>query len=242
MKITIFWLSVDSDAPLATQVFATIEEREGARETLILQYWAQWFDNEEMPGDLNDAWDRLSERRGFVDSIQTGESELEIGFDQLRGVELGQCISHLAQSNDERATRLISRARDLHHVDGEVEIDDTAIISGANDTSAPGDYVLAWVWVGDDHVEEDQSTEFSEVQFDDRSARELSEIHGTNEIDEEAAAQDECDRAKISDPETELRALWTAQGVPAARQDELIRGVVAAAAPGAKVGPFVIPE
>lgn len=43
------------------------------------------------------------------------------------------------------------------------------------------------------------------------------------------------------DPEAELRALWTQQGVPQARQDELIGQIGAKAQPGAKVGPFTIP-
>ena len=39
-------------------------------------------------------------------------------------------------------------------------------------------------------------------------------------------------------PETELRKLWTAEGVPQARQDDLIAQVKAKAAPGARIGPF----
>jgi hypothetical protein len=39
----------------------------------------------------------------------------------------------------------------------------------------------------------------------------------------------------------ELRELWTAQGVPAARQEELIAAITAKAQPGAMVGPFRIP-
>lgn len=42
------------------------------------------------------------------------------------------------------------------------------------------------------------------------------------------------------DPESELRARWTAQGVPKDRQDAILAEVAAAAQPGAKVGPFVI--
>jgi hypothetical protein len=40
--------------------------------------------------------------------------------------------------------------------------------------------------------------------------------------------------------EIEIRALWTAQGVPPARQDELIAAARAKAQPGAWVGPFRI--
>lgn len=42
------------------------------------------------------------------------------------------------------------------------------------------------------------------------------------------------------DPETALRATWTEQGVPKARQDELIAQIAGKAAPGAKVGPLTV--
>lgn len=48
-------------------------------------------------------------------------------------------------------------------------------------------------------------------------------------------------QAEADDPETKLRALWTEQGVPKERQDALIAEIEALAAPGAQVGPFVIP-
>jgi hypothetical protein len=44
------------------------------------------------------------------------------------------------------------------------------------------------------------------------------------------------------DPETRLREMWTAKGVPPERQDEIIRDITAKAQPGAYVGPFRIPE
>lgn len=44
------------------------------------------------------------------------------------------------------------------------------------------------------------------------------------------------------DPETELRELWTRQGVSKAKQDELIAETVKKAQPGAKIGPFTIGE
>jgi len=45
----------------------------------------------------------------------------------------------------------------------------------------------------------------------------------------------------MTNPERQLRALWTEQGVPADRQDELIREIEDKAKPGAAVGPFRIP-
>jgi hypothetical protein len=44
-----------------------------------------------------------------------------------------------------------------------------------------------------------------------------------------------------ADPETELRALWTAKGVSVERQNELIAEIKAKAQPGAMVGPFMLP-
>lgn len=45
---------------------------------------------------------------------------------------------------------------------------------------------------------------------------------------------------KHNDPEKELRALWTAKGVPEQKQDEMIADTTAKAQPGAWVGPFQI--
>lgn len=43
------------------------------------------------------------------------------------------------------------------------------------------------------------------------------------------------------DPEAELRALWTAEGVPVERQNAMIADITAKAQPGAMIGPFQIP-
>ncbi len=43
-----------------------------------------------------------------------------------------------------------------------------------------------------------------------------------------------------SDAETELRAIWTAKGVPQERQDALIAQIRAKAQPGAVAGPFAV--
>jgi len=47
-------------------------------------------------------------------------------------------------------------------------------------------------------------------------------------------------QAETRDPETKLRELWDAQGVPQAKQDEVIADIVAKAQPGAKIGPFTL--
>ncbi len=40
----------------------------------------------------------------------------------------------------------IGRARELYHRDGEIEIDESAVVSRGGE---PGAYVQAWVWVED---------------------------------------------------------------------------------------------
>lgn len=52
--------------------------------------------------------------------------------------------------------RVIEAARDKYHRDGEIEIDDTTVLSEADD----GAYVMAWVWINYEEagVEGDNST------------------------------------------------------------------------------------
>jgi hypothetical protein len=47
--------------------------------------------------------------------------------------------------------RYIAEAKRKYHVDGEVEIDDDAVVSHSDE----GAYVQAWVWVSKYDVEED---------------------------------------------------------------------------------------
>ena len=47
-------------------------------------------------------------------------------------------------TEEERDALIVQMARDLHHVDGELEIDPGAAVSEGADNGA---YVQAWVWV-----------------------------------------------------------------------------------------------
>jgi hypothetical protein len=47
--------------------------------------------------------------------------------------------------------RYIKAARAQYHKDGEIEIDDGALVSRGDD---PGAYVQAWVWVSDEELED----------------------------------------------------------------------------------------
>jgi hypothetical protein len=45
-------------------------------------------------------------------------------------------------------------------------------------------------------------------------------------------------RRPAVDPESELRSLWSARGIPAERQEQMIAEIKAKAQPGAAAGPF----
>ncbi len=42
------------------------------------------------------------------------------------------------------------------------------------------------------------------------------------------------------DPETELRRLWTQQGIPTEQQNRMVEQIKTKAQPGQHVGPFII--
>lgn len=74
------------------------------------------------------------------------ERQRELADCIRRGATLTDFIvaSNAVNGVSERDCRIIAQARDSHHCDGEVEIDDLTLVSG---TDLPhGDYVLAWVW------------------------------------------------------------------------------------------------
>jgi hypothetical protein len=50
----------------------------------------------------------------------------------------------------------VAKARELYQQDGEIEVDDGAVVSRNDDRdSSHGAYVQAWVWVDDDRAEDD---------------------------------------------------------------------------------------
>lgn len=55
-----------------------------------------------------------------------------------------------------RRKRYVEAARRLHHVEGELEIDDNAKLSDSGDG---GEYVQAWVWVDADEAGDTQAQE-----------------------------------------------------------------------------------
>lgn len=47
-------------------------------------------------------------------------------------------------------------AKDIHQIDGEVEVDEGAVVSYSDDNGA---YVMAWVWVNAEEVDDERSLE-----------------------------------------------------------------------------------
>lgn len=68
---------------------------------------------------------------------------LEMGGDDANGVRI-HLEDKVAEFNDPDRQKYVRAARDKHHRDGEIEVDEDACISKGDD---PGAYVQAWVWV-----------------------------------------------------------------------------------------------
>lgn len=71
--------------------------------------------------------------------------EKELATMMQNGLTISDCIIAFAKLNTENDLSLIELARDQHHQDGEVEIDDFTVVSIPADNET-GAYVLAWVW------------------------------------------------------------------------------------------------
>jgi hypothetical protein len=65
----------------------------------------------------------------------------------IDGLTFADCTVFFAAKRDDYALKFVEAARNQMHRDGEVEIDELAIISESGDG---GEYVLAWVWVSNE--------------------------------------------------------------------------------------------
>jgi hypothetical protein len=66
---------------------------------------------------------------------------------QAAGLTFADCVSCFGVSADENP--YLKAAHEHHDREGEIEFDDTAIISESDDEGA---YVMAWVWVTDEEA------------------------------------------------------------------------------------------
>jgi hypothetical protein len=68
------------------------------------------------------------------------------------GLTFSEAVEVFAARQSEQDQTLIHLARERHHVDGEIEIDDDTILSESEDD---GFYVMAWVWVNNPELTSD---------------------------------------------------------------------------------------
>ena len=67
---------------------------------------------------------------------------------KIKGLNFADCVKIFGERNDrERRIAELARRRLTH--EGELEIDDTTVISEADDN---GSYVMAWIWLDFDGV------------------------------------------------------------------------------------------
>lgn len=95
------------------------------------------------------AWLHLTaEEIELVEMLARAEGERPLGH---RPDRIAALIKTLEEACDlpPNAEGWVQAARDRHQDDGEVEVDDLAVISLSEDGGA---YVMAWVWVDDEDV------------------------------------------------------------------------------------------
>lgn len=118
-------------------------------------------------------------------------------------------------------------AKNLHHREGEIEIDNDAVVSKGNDNGA---YVQAWVWVSDEDLELEKLAAIGKIRTDcEINAEGFCETHQTVHLRERAAemgipaAAERCERIpdeEVDDPKTVLQA-WNMR-CPKCKSDESI--------------------
>lgn len=103
-------------------------------------------------------------------TIPATEDMLRIQLEALidQGLAFGACVQAFAARRTEDELHYVALAQEECARDGQVEIDDNAIVSGSADA---GDYVMAWVWVADPDAdledeeddEDDEEEEYMET-------------------------------------------------------------------------------
>jgi hypothetical protein len=110
---------------------------------------AEWHEYDE---DEQGTW--LASVAGIAEqALLKDESESEVKLDlqevlallrQDHGLRFGDCVVAFGRNRDNDP--YARAAHKEYHQEGEIEIDDTTVVSEGDD---PGAYVLAWVWVDD---------------------------------------------------------------------------------------------
>lgn len=89
MKVTIYTLTSDSDDGMTTEIFGTRVAMLKAKQAAIASYMPKWLKSWPVPVDgnmtcdelesaLQIAWEKLTEKIGFMDSLSSEAHEVEI--------------------------------------------------------------------------------------------------------------------------------------------------------------------
>ena len=62
----------------------------------------------------------------------------------IGGLGFGDCVTRFKAAEDDPH---VAAAREHYHRDGEVEIDESTVLSDSRSVGGNGEYVMAWVWV-----------------------------------------------------------------------------------------------
>ncbi len=78
------------------------------------------------------------------DKVEDVEAALRAGGESAVADRLKEAV---AASRDPRVPVFLARAREEYAEEGDLEFDDSATISGADENDNTGAYVMAWKWV-----------------------------------------------------------------------------------------------
>lgn len=92
----------------------------------------------------------------MADQTQTAQTRCADLLGAIPGLTFGDCVDFFAarQSADEK--QYIPAARRRFHHDGEIEVDDCAVVSVSGEVSPEGAYVMGWLWVDAEYAADHQ--------------------------------------------------------------------------------------
>lgn len=90
MKIWI--LSVDDDCATWAKAFSDRDSAEAYFKETVADYWERFLCDEEMPEDAHEAWSRIRDETGCVDTISIDEDEFVLPPVYEAGPELLECL------------------------------------------------------------------------------------------------------------------------------------------------------
>lgn len=137
---TVWILATDTRDGTEAFLFKTKAAFDAHMHTFMSGHWDE-DERGEMPAEWEDAWDALDNMLGDLDSFQWDEFDIS-DHPALLSAGLSANVAEPQFADKFRAV-----AKEKHHDEGSIEIDDAAIVSRGDDD---GCYVQAWIWVSDD--------------------------------------------------------------------------------------------